>query len=680
MHDSLRLIKLSKLPPRIRVVAERLIRNEDVLPPSDVAAIVKVARDGIDQDRIHLLPLFYTFLDPENLAELDTLAGDFVVPASSGPSLVATRMHRLLCGFLGVGEIADVMPPGALPDVWSRCWTLIQHLPPLNSASATQWPQLVHRLLERAQVAELPEQTRLIVETPGLLELLADAWSYLMPSGQRALERMQFVARALTGAIALNSNPVQLERIFDGAGGRYPLAALVVAQLDLEFPTAEGKTSELEVLHSTEMLIFLASVIEVIGDELRDTGIVPTLTRACLSLSRTLPKWRRAAPDDLLNGTLNGLFFCFQAPQPQKYIAQAIRSGFLTLFFTSSNWDRNFPATRAQMRELFEEILPPFLPLHHIAVELKAAFQDVRDLDPAQFYNSTSMRRVWDRFQEQLINRAIVLDDYKKPQSSNSLVACSNIECRNILDRHVMKRCGGCQRRVYCSPACQRADWLTGGHRSQCAHLSLSDPHDILQNHRDRAFLLGVLNYEYALHKLSLALESLRAMLMHRNPSVEFCIEWFYNYKTFHKSDEQLLTASTAVRMLSITAHAGFFDRSLEMRRAFDGGRVQLHTFDLGIKDHEPNANANAPDDSPFHFPVARGSYSFLLRSSEGSLYSGLREVCAEMLAAGETVADLPGYQARVEALVTADEDVQAFSGLWELTSHGSHPLHIVCG
>ena len=40
--------------------------------------------------------------------------------------------------------------------------------------------------------------------------------------------------------------------------------------------------------------------------------------------------------------------------------------------------------------------------------------------------------------------------------------------CNKSLGKKEIKRCNGCNRMTYCSKACQREDWLSGGHNLSC--------------------------------------------------------------------------------------------------------------------------------------------------------------------------------------------------------------------
>ena len=61
-----------------------------------------------------------------------------------------------------------------------------------------------------------------------------------------------------------------------------------------------------------------------------------------------------------------------------------------------------------------------------------------------------------------------LLDMVRSILDINGAYCC---QCNKSLDKKGIKRCNGCNRMTYCSKACQREDWLNGGHNFACNKL-----------------------------------------------------------------------------------------------------------------------------------------------------------------------------------------------------------------
>ncbi|KAJ7648749.1 hypothetical protein DFH06DRAFT_1209503, partial [Mycena polygramma] len=75
---------------------------------------------------------------------------------------------------------------------------------------------------------------------------------------------------------------------------------------------------------------------------------------------------------------------------------------------------------------------------------------------------------------------------------------CDSIKCNQIKEKTSLRRCARCINMYYCSPECQRQDWVSGQHGRVCRTLANKDGADI--STREKSFLRFLLHTDYILH------------------------------------------------------------------------------------------------------------------------------------------------------------------------------------
>nr|GAT55027.1 predicted protein [Mycena chlorophos] len=680
MHESLRLSNLGKLPFRLKVplmltclstfstvytqvLAERTLRGTQT--EADMAALLHAAELGTPREQRLVAPLFF--------ATLDTI--EIGVPLEEDALLklfTRAKLGRLSYGFRGISTTIVAIDAGALGDVWSRCWTWMQFLDKhkvyIASDFRDEFPlwflSLVRLILQRFAdgVQDDGGIVRAIEQTPRLRVLLAQTWAQLIRQDPSNETRRTQIA-GLIALLMLPGYGATFDEMVEGAGGRAVLADIIVAHIKHEWPSMQGIPNDPGLHQRIGILMLMSKAVRVMPDELRRKGLVPALTTACVALSAAPPSL--LAPPAILDGAVNSLFRCFDSPRPQRYIGQSIKAGLFHLFFLSARWE----AAHSTMRDLFDNVLPPLLSLYPVTKELYA-IELLGNENPKDYLKPASIE-VWNEFKRKARWRYAIFQRFKKANNAARLVGCSNLACEKIVYRHLVKRCAGCEVRLYCSKQCQRADWREGGHRDSCRSQANPSPYDILHHPMDREFLIGVLNAEYERQREYIAGVILRlTMVVTKDPMIEFWIRWTYNSKAELGFTCGLLAGKRADTPAQYSA---FYDSSPAMRRAFAAGRAFLSVLQLDIPTR--NLERSAGDESsqfpedPLRIAFKDRPYAFVLRSSTGAGISALRRICRRVLENGQDHRHIAEYSAEYSAELKAASkikgELEAHSGKW---------------
>ncbi|KAF7293102.1 MYND-type domain-containing protein [Mycena indigotica] len=651
MHDSLRLSKMHRLPLSLKIAAEKVLRRgADMTEGLDVLA----AAARTQEHSALLLPVFYDMLDTGVLPEL-------CAPGFVEENINAARTHATCAawGIDGVQRVTHVITAAALSDIWRRCLPWIKFLSEytmalqvwlpwslLRSNSATpsgELPALWLRMLTRLLDHSITLDSAVVGETRGFRIMFGEAWAHLVQMEPDDVASLQDLAMPLT--LIMRSTDTDIIRdITEGAGGKRALATVIVTDLCNQWPAATPASSASLRRAASLFTLLRLALDNGLTEELQSEGIVAALTTICCSLSAATPADGMRA--ELLHDGLSLLVRVLNGPWQQVgvRIAQCIKAGLFVVLRTVARWLS--PANTNLLIELFRETLPPLLPLRPVAAVLHEALLKVHDMDSALYIPSPELLRVWNRLKEQGISRTVVFSAYKDRSSETALVACSNLDCCNIWERHAMKRCGGCRHRLYCSRSCQRQDWRYGNHRLDCAKLAIPDSLDMLSHYADREFTIALLNHDYEVQRSAIAPLLLKGLLnlMSNNLNTELAIRWVYRYEDFYANNEGFLLASATILPLDRTPYAGFYGApgsGTPMRRAFDAGRVMLHMLDLRVP-------------YPVYSLDVR-SYALPLRSATGKLFTGLHRLAVDIMAAGGSAADVESYASQIAALVKED-------------------------
>lgn len=132
----------------------------------------------------------------------------------------------------------------------------------------------------------------------------------------------------------------------------------------------------------------------------------------------------------------------------------------------------------------FEFYLPSVLVWHSVLSAVNPVWPDLLVLASCTVFRESTVFPQWEKLQSVITDRLRIFNRYNSSICS-AIKMCANVDvsesrtaappcltlaqCGLIAEKGHFRRCSGCQEMHYCSIACQRVDWRSGGHRTHCA-------------------------------------------------------------------------------------------------------------------------------------------------------------------------------------------------------------------
>ncbi|KAJ7071682.1 hypothetical protein C8F01DRAFT_1111420 [Mycena amicta] len=520
-HPDLHLSKLELLPLRARITA-RAVCEPDC--PRDVIEsfkrLLKATADAKHEAPL-FLPAVFTLLHPSKIPasqQLDDLSP--ALEALIGD--LAAYVHFILA-------MVDPTTNLAYIHVWLRLFPWVDFF----STYSTYLPLQCTRPLGRSFLRTFMLMGIRAVETdddrihimsvghePRFWLVLARAWCEVLDAetGRAQDEYLDAIHLFLQSPSTLDLGALQ-----EGSGGTPSTMGYLIAR-DLKavvtqdagphnagclpFFTFEGLHVSIHLVHvlleaaATTPASFLAFL-----DALLVAGFVPSLIRAAYLLTvpfkedhiNTLPR-RQAAQQSLLTALRIMLI-------QKEIFLEALSQGLLTSLVATARCETS---PTDLLSEIFSEVLIPALTDPVVLLPLSQALQGFSETEVFQtrITTRTSFRDFVD-----LANRRLeILSLWNTAQSSGRLCdgfegmifTLSAIPCTIVGNKHTrpLRRCAGCTLRCYCSTACQRGDWVEGGHRKTCVGYSgVATELATWSTPRTRSFLRFLMQADYTAHR-----------------------------------------------------------------------------------------------------------------------------------------------------------------------------------
>ncbi|KAJ7603882.1 hypothetical protein DFH06DRAFT_1487964 [Mycena polygramma] len=595
MHRSLELSNLSKLPMRLRRVANAAVRGGT----AELISLVEGISDIPPDHRPFIVPVYYVYLNPIDIPMiLQYLDASSPIQA----------------------DITSAVSPAAFADLWLRVWPWIQfldeyrhHFPYVEGLSERKRYSLYMTLFDF--LCGQDSTGKQINAPVGSYVVVGRAWRYLVhaenPCGFDLVCKFLIIGLISPG----KWDPRLFEELLVGVGGtRRDLARIVVTHLERVIP---GVATDHNLSHFAAIIHLAGDIMEgewdiKFKDALLAEGIVTALTTASLALS--CPSVDEIELQGIVLGLTNHMVSCY------RWITESLRAGLLLTIFSCAS--RGYKQIGLWLRELLQETLPAATVYHSVLSQLRLSLGDVRDRDATAFFKDPVLLGLWEVFVQLVDGRLQVLDLYDSGLLATTSV-CDNIECVEISENRQFRRCSGCSASHYCSQACQTTDWRHGGHRQSCGDLALRRNRDSAMSTRDRSFLRALLHHDYTTHREQIAVDHLLAMCW--NPNEFPCTLFDY---TNGRCDIDILTHKELGSKFSPDA----------ARAEAWGGRMQLHLMKVV-----------AGDESRI--------WCIPLRSADAELVQGLRSIAAT-LASDTMEEDLEPYLPSIRALINSQTPI----------------------
>ncbi|KAF7324159.1 MYND-type domain-containing protein [Mycena kentingensis (nom. inval.)] len=481
MHDSLKLSVLNHLPTEIRKCAKELCAGDVSLP------MLHQVIDFLDADEANatkILPVLYSTLDE---AHVPTAAAPEESDATrlAWTTLDAMRDHGLHRGRLA--NAIRVASGDFTPRVvaWLRFFEAHPEAIPAGgqASSKNRVYELLLGILHSLTLPSATGRRQPLNAVAGAIELVVRAWKYVL-SDEFLAERKAQALIDPSYLLGVNHTPIPdvAAELIAGAGGtQEQLAELFVAQLRYTAP----------LLADSEVAPEVRSKLKVIA-----TSPILFLAPSSSALSRSF--------NAILEPCLRVLAKLILPPSP--YAVDAFRH---KLLHTVINVGTAAPSRG--IKQLLFALLGLALPMSLMQTSVLQAgreiLEEVRGLAEAPAFKQCETYALWKPFEDAFVDRLELFERYNAGEFP-AMKMCNHVKCNAVGPESAYKRCSGCRVQVYCSEACQKADWRgssylgSSGHKKGCAAFRQLHQHELSLglSPADRDFLRVTLDHDHATH------------------------------------------------------------------------------------------------------------------------------------------------------------------------------------
>ncbi|KAF7303540.1 MYND-type domain-containing protein [Mycena indigotica] len=491
---------------------------------------------AVAEDKLHasskvlLAPVFYSALDPIGIPAMDTLDD---TPAHALETMY-TRSLVSLRAFGPILSVKDALPLTAVPDLWARIWAWLEFLdtahphlplPPglrvVYSSSVTFYFAAVDLLFQLLNLTRwTPAVQRSIPATPGYFLFLGHAWRAVADIP----EQHGIPAFSAAAMVSMpRAGPNYLPELIRGAGGPAAFVAAAVAQ----WMHTCGITSPERTPNMPS--IYIPAAMLVAGATTAMDRHDPALNAALLASETALPALILAttritpAGDVSISSLLLTLLVAvLKDTRDVGRVRRALELGLLPAVvfagIVSRQGARKRPDEAAEIdgnvTVFIEEILPRATAYASV---ISVLHQEIhKGMGPSKqpmekFLPLKSHTTLWRALVVLVDERFELLQRYRaKEVPSLRLRGCDNLQCCRVAPKDEFKRCGRCRTALYCSPACQAADWADS-HRTECV-LASNERNASGVSRRDLAFLRALMRTAYDANRRRLAAQHVIAI------------------------------------------------------------------------------------------------------------------------------------------------------------------------
>ncbi|KAJ6586213.1 hypothetical protein B0H19DRAFT_431311 [Mycena capillaripes] len=408
----------------------------------------------------HCLPVFYANLDPAAIPMGDNLATLPVIMAIK--SLYALWLLE-----------ESHLPLGM--DLWPRIWAWLLFLHTYRDCLPSNLFAGHHISLELCFFIwyKQSQTSALIGRTPGVRTLVIQAWTAIFKAGNQHHPAFCLLAALLKYFLAAYG-PKNLSEVVEAAEGPGGLACLVVEYY--QWLSSTPQTADQMYVHYDGITGFLLDASNCAA-EAGGVDIFPAL----VSVGTLVPftSVMCAISGSTTTGHNRCEFFldCFHVLESlleagsYHALGDAIAAGlFQALIRASVACDGAEDLEETALWRLLYKLLPAATVYRTVLSQVESQLPGVDDIATEQAFQNSRMYENWAYFVDMAHTRIDLMNEFKSEEHV-SLKACDNMDCWVIQAKGEFRRCSYCQRVFYYSPACQRLDWATGGHRDMCHSL-----------------------------------------------------------------------------------------------------------------------------------------------------------------------------------------------------------------
>ncbi|KAK7042678.1 hypothetical protein R3P38DRAFT_2891729 [Favolaschia claudopus] len=502
MHPALDLKSLRKLSFSFRKMANTMTGPE--LPsPMDHTRFMEFMRTVPENKMVEFLPVYYHMLNPAHIPSADAL--DAVDPLTRiAQSMVLMSMGPFL---------AMPIPFEVGRDLWPRVWAwmsflytfeefLYKEMPWMTQTANSLYPAFIKFCYQMWQYT--PNQ-RIMASTPGCAAVAVRAWACFSDRDDFLEHREEL---GMIRQLLVSSHAVLHDALEPFNGDVDKLARLVMQQCNILIRHDARSDAPVFDVSQKAHIWLIENVFDIVAalDQI-STRNAEDPRRLCSALmplgfletasQATLGKHRNAE-SLLINNCIMLLVTIFQGPEGKESLRISIGYGLLNVILSCAKWPKNHPA-HPTLYFILDTLLPRSTVFYYSLATLGPALVEVGEKKAADFSDNTvyeAWKKFWELGRERL--RVLLYFDRKDRISSR---ACDNVECGRLALKKEFKCCSGCSALLYCSQACQIADWRMG-HRESCIwHLSSRNNIRVTFSPKEISFMRFLLDHNYSIYK-----------------------------------------------------------------------------------------------------------------------------------------------------------------------------------
>ncbi|KAJ7739166.1 hypothetical protein B0H16DRAFT_1569076 [Mycena metata] len=518
MHPALRLSVLDALPYTLKRTALAAARGSEEDLCEIHQRLIADTQFNDDGEKFRLfLPIFYANLDRAKIPIGDGRDDPSIFTAGPVHSAMISLHH--ICTM----TLFIPLPSDIFSDLWPKLWKWVEFLDAYRFTDDKTGPDGI--AFVKFVSMFLPDKIArgILTSTPGVRCMIAKSWMLLFKTSSSS-PVVGYGFDALTMILhspAVVASRADAEEFIEGAGGGLEdLASLVVGYVDRIAQENFGLDGEIfNFIHNVETALGpQASNGMMLGPLYTALGaadIVRSLIQMIDSLMRKNASAYATHIPPLIAKAVHFLLMLFVTSGPHL-IPDALRAGLLYVVISCSRVNQ---CTR-DLTTLVEEVLTSSLVSYATLSVLEDSLGTVQEISKSPKFLSSTVFKHWKTFIELSDERLAFLREFNEGEQKRRKV-CDNVQCGKIGDRSLFKRCSSCKSYYYCSPKCQKTDWLAGEHRNFCQsypsfRLSELQPIPV----RERTFMRALLNHEY--RKIAIDMYTNQVAFMAQSPSSPF--------------------------------------------------------------------------------------------------------------------------------------------------------------
>ncbi|KAF7323510.1 MYND-type domain-containing protein [Mycena kentingensis (nom. inval.)] len=477
---------LERLPLRARLVAKSVCT-----PKPSISTITDMRRlleliDVSTDDLMHLyLPVCYVTLDPARIPRKDVYEPDHgSVETARHIHLAVLLIPAIQKNSLMGKYISDAAAEEMLPRFWAWAKFLqhshaqLTHIPANERAEPLLYTSSLvavghfcdHDAINR-DVAELDE---LFVVCGLGWRLASDRGIGVGRQRRRVYRGMQKLLDTTDGVLSPVEQALALSEIRGSVGGTELDLARVLVQHLKATPRRMQQGSNISFPDGAlSILRRLSGPTPVDGDTsssplwaaLVTSGITTVLVRI---LRSTVEATEAGLYFPDAHKTLVSLLYNFEwlltSATGSADLPRALADGLLHSLLRLAGSRMQVNPVPEMLSELFDDIIPTNVYRASVLRAIAADINEIRRLAGLRTHVAPLFDD-WERVAPRLDERLALYARYK----AERVGVCGNPACLRKCAKADLRRCGTCKVSLYCSKACQRADWKDGDHRGICS-------------------------------------------------------------------------------------------------------------------------------------------------------------------------------------------------------------------